>query len=80
MSKYTHIVKQTMHACKHLHTHANTYTYIHAHTCSHACMHTHTYTQDICMLACKLAHTFYTYTCYGLVHNAVNVSIKKQLL
>ena len=74
-----------MHACKHWHTHADAHTYIHTHTCLHACMHTHmhTHTQHINMLACMQActHThIYTYTCYRLVHNAVNVSVRKRLL
>ena len=62
-----------MHACKHLHTQTHTRTYIHALAYMHVCTHTqHIY---------KFAHThIYTYTCYGLVHNAVNVSVKKQLL
>ena len=55
--------------------------HIQTHTCLHACMHTHTAYIYICLLACKLARThIYTYTCYGLVHNAVNVSVKKRLL
>ena len=46
----------------------------------HAHTHAHTHSIYICLLACKFAHThIYTYTCYGLVHNAVNVSVKKQI-